>query len=95
MITYTKMATGEQKQVTVPDYIDESAKSAPNETWAIVPRSSTSLDQGWHHFSYTDFAKAVNSLAWWIEKNIGVAQHPSQTIGYMGYADDSLEHALS
>jgi hypothetical protein len=89
------MATGEQKQVTVPDYIDESAKSAPNETWAIVPRSSTSLDQGWHHFSYIDFAKAVNSLAWWIEKNIGVAQHPSQTIGYMGYADDSLEHALS
>lgn len=86
------MAAVEQKQVTVPDYIDEAAKSAASETCAIVPRSPTGLDQGWHYFNYTDLANAMNSMAWWIEKTIGVAQQPGQTIGYMGYADDHSKH---
>jgi acyl-CoA synthetase (AMP-forming)/AMP-acid ligase II len=73
-----------KQQSTVPDYIDEAATSTPSDTWAVVPRSTTGLDQGWHHFTYADLARAVNSLAWWIERNFGVAQHPGQTIGYMG-----------
>lgn len=78
------MTTKEREQSTVPDYIDEAAASTPNDTWAIVPRSTTGLDQGWHHFTYADLARAVNSLAWWIEEKLGVAQHQGQTIGYMG-----------
>jgi acyl-CoA synthetase (AMP-forming)/AMP-acid ligase II len=72
------------KQLAVPDYIDKAAQSQPNDTWAIVPRSTTSLDEGWHHFTYADLARAVNSLAQWIEKEVGVAQYQGQTIGYMG-----------
>lgn len=79
------MAGSKQEQFTVPDYIDAAAQTSPTDTWAIVPRSTTSLDQGWHHFSYADLARAVDSLAWWIEKNVGIAQQQSQTIGYMGY----------
>lgn len=75
---------GTKQQSTVPDYIDEAAQAVPNDTWAIVPRSSTGLDQGWHHFTYADLASAVNNLAWWIEKNVGAAQHQGQTLGYMG-----------
>lgn len=78
------MTTPYQQQLTVPDYIDEAARSSPNDTWAIVPRSPTSLDQGWHYYTYADLARAVNSLAWWIEKKFGVAQQRGQTIGYMG-----------
>jgi acyl-CoA synthetase (AMP-forming)/AMP-acid ligase II len=73
-----------KQQSTVPDYVDEAATSTPSDTWAVVPRSTTGLDQGWHHFTYADLARAVNSLAWWIERNFGVAQYPGQTIGYMG-----------
>jgi hypothetical protein len=79
------MAVTKQEQTTVPDYIEGAAKSSSSETWAIVPRSTTGLDQGWHHFSYADLARAVDSLAWWIEKNVGVAQQQGQTMGYMGY----------
>lgn len=79
------MAGTKKEQSTVPDYIDGAAKTSPNDTWAIVPRSTTSLDQGWHHFSYADLARAVDSFAWWIEKNVGVAQQQGQTVGYMGY----------
>ncbi|KAJ4991642.1 L-aminoadipate-semialdehyde dehydrogenase (nonribosomal peptide synthetase) [Stagonosporopsis vannaccii] len=81
------MADVKQQQLSVPDYIDEAARSSPNNTWAIVPRSPTGLDQGWHYFSYADLAKAVDSLAWWIEKNIGIAEYQGQTIGYMGAND--------
>lgn len=79
------MTDSKPHQFTVPDYIDDAARSSPSDTWAIVPRSPTGLDQGWHHFSYADLARAVDSLAWWIEKNVGSAQHQGQTIGYMGY----------
>ncbi|KAF1351721.1 acetyl-CoA synthetase-like protein [Lizonia empirigonia] len=81
------MAALKQEQPAVPDYIDDAAQSVPNDTWAIVPRSTTGLDNGWHHFTYADLARAVNNMARWIEKSIGVAQHEGQTIGYMGAND--------
>ena len=78
------MDTTNGQQLSVPDYIDEAAQSVPNDIWAIVPRSTTGLDKGWHHFTYTDLAKAVNNLARCIENNLGVAKYQGQTIGYMG-----------
>ncbi|XPS96951.1 hypothetical protein M3J09_006198 [Ascochyta lentis] len=81
------MDAAKQQQYAVPDYIDEAAQSVPNDIWAIVPRSTTSLDQGWHHFTYADLARAVNNMALWIEKNVGVSQHQGKIIGYMGAND--------
>lgn len=78
------MFVSKQQQPTVPDYIDEAAKSSPSNLWAIVPRSSTGLDQGWHEFSYANLARAVDSLAWWIEDNVGISQYQGQTMGYIG-----------
>jgi len=79
------MAASMKERRAVPDYIDEVAKKVPHDTWAIVPRSSSKLHQGWNHLNFSDLAGAVNNLAWWIEKNIGVSQQPGNTIGYMGY----------
>ncbi|KNG47232.1 acetyl-CoA synthetase-like protein [Stemphylium lycopersici] len=77
----------EQQHRAVPDYVDSAAASIPDSTWAIVPRSSTSLNEGWHHFTFADLARAVDSLARWIEKTCGVAERPGQTMGYMGVND--------
>lgn len=79
------MAT-ERRQSTIPDYIDKAARSAPNDTWAIVPRSPTGLEEGWRHVTYADLSQAVDCTAWWIEKNVGVATQPGMTVGYMGLA---------
>ena len=84
------MDTTHHQQYTIPDYIDEAAQSSPNDTWAIVPCSSTSVDEGWRHYTYADLARAVNSLAWWIERTVGVAEYPGQTIGYMGYVRSTI-----
>lgn len=77
-------ATQKLQQTTIPDYIDSAAKSIPNATWAIVPRSTMNLDEGWHHFTYAHLARAVDSMARWIENTCGVAKQVGQTIGYMG-----------
>ncbi|KAF2636075.1 acetyl-CoA synthetase-like protein [Massarina eburnea CBS 473.64] len=81
------MCAAVEQQSALPDYIDEAANSVPNDTWAIVPRPSTELDEGWSHLTYADLSRAVNNVAWWIENNIGVAQRQGQTIGYMGAND--------
>ena len=84
------MATAHQKQhtrgqqTTVADYIDSAAEAVPDSTWAIVPRSSSSLDEGWHHVTFADLARAVNNMSRWIERTCGVAEHVGQTMGYMG-----------
>jgi len=74
-----------KQRLAVPDYIDEAAKNVPHDTWAIVLRPSSKLHREWNHLSFSELAGAVNTLAWWIEKNIGLAQQPGHTIGYMGY----------
>ncbi|KAI4943374.1 putative NRPS-like protein biosynthetic cluster [Alternaria rosae] len=77
----------QEQQNTVPDYIDSAAESVPNSTWAIVPRSTRSLDEGWHHFTFADLARSVNNMSRWIERTCGVAEHVGQTMGYMGAND--------
>lgn len=78
------MPKTKQEQPAIPDYIDRAAQSSPNDTWAIVPRSTTALDQGWQYITYADLARLVDGLAWWIEKTMGAAQRQGQTIGYLG-----------
>lgn len=83
-VNRVEMATAKQRQLSVPDYIDEAAQLVPNDIWAIVPRSTLSLDEGWYHYTFADLAKAVDGLARWIENCLGVAEIQGQTIGYMG-----------
>ena len=71
-------------QLAIPDYVDEAAKSIPNDTWAIVPNSNSSIEDGFRHLTFAQLGAAVDSLSWWIEQNVGVAQYQGQTIGYMG-----------
>ncbi|KAL1792436.1 hypothetical protein ACET3X_008943 [Alternaria dauci] len=75
------------QQSAIPDYIDAAADSTSNSIWAIVPRSTTTLDEGWQHFTYADLGRAVNNMSRWIERTCGVAKHTGQTIGYMGAND--------
>jgi len=78
------MAAIVKSQMAFPDYVDEAGKSAPHDTWAIVPRSTAGNSEGWQYLTYEDLSRTTNGLAWWIEQNVGVASTQGQTIGYMG-----------
>lgn len=87
MIT-TNMSFAEQHSeqlMAVPDYIDAACDSVPHSTYAIVPRSPSSVSEGWDHVTFEDVARAVDKMAHWIEKTCGIAEQVGQTIGYMGY----------
>lgn len=68
----------------VPDHIDKTAEAEPNATWALVPRSSSGIDDGWHDVTYGQLAQAVDCLAWFLETTLGVPDLIGQTIGYIG-----------
>jgi hypothetical protein len=70
--------------LAVPDHIDRAAEEEPNAVWARVPRSSSSVDQGWRDITYAQLAQAVDSLAWSLEETLGVSDPIGQTIGYIG-----------
>ncbi|KAL6154007.1 putative NRPS-like protein biosynthetic cluster [Exserohilum turcicum] len=71
----------------VPDHIDKTAEAEPNATWALVPRSSSGIDDGWHDVTYGQLAQAVDCLAWFLETTLGVPDLIGQTIGYIGAND--------
>lgn len=71
-------------QLAVPDHIDEAAKAEPDRIWARVPRSSSSVDEGWRDITYEQLAHAVDSLAWSLENTIGAPNHIGEIIGYVG-----------
>ncbi|RYN85783.1 hypothetical protein AA0119_g13131 [Alternaria tenuissima] len=73
--------------LAVPDHIDRAAEEEPNAIWAWVPRSSSSVDQGWRDITFAQLAQAVDSLAWSLEETLGVSDPIGQTIGYIGPND--------
>lgn len=74
-----------EQGMAVPDYIDSARDSVPRSTFAIVPRSPSTVSEGWDHVTFEDVARAVDKMAYWMEKTCGVAEQVGQTIGYMGY----------
>lgn len=69
----------------VPKLVDDIAYSDPQRPFVSIPRSSN-LQEGYEDISYRAFAKAVNSCAWWIEKELGRDQQ-SKTLFYIGPLD--------
>lgn len=72
----------------LPDVVDTAATKYPDRLWMTVPRSDN-LDEGWQDLTLGDLGRAVNNLAHWIERLIGVS-HDRETLAYMRY-----HHTLS
>ena len=67
----------------LPQVVDEAASNYPDKLWMTVPRSEK-LDQGWRDLTFRDLSRAVNNLAHWIEKTIGIS-NSRETLAYMRY----------
>lgn len=82
-----ELATATNAPLAVPDHIDEAARQTPDGVWARVSRSSSSVAQGWMDYTFSELARAVDHVAWWMERTIGVAQERGQVLGYIGAND--------
>ncbi|KAF2091877.1 acetyl-CoA synthetase-like protein [Saccharata proteae CBS 121410] len=70
--------------------VDQIAAATPERLWASIP-ATTDISGSWTNYTFADFARAVNSLSSWIEKNIGLGQ-ARETVAYVGVTD--LRYAL-
>lgn len=65
--------------------VDHAADHDPKRVFAVASNGSE-LSDGFLTLQVQDISRAVNSMCWWIEKNIGASQ-PRQTLAYMGGND--------
>jgi hypothetical protein len=65
--------------------VDEIATHDPSRLFAIIPRT-LDLDDGFSDVTFSDFACAIDKLAFRLEKKLGKSTE-FETLAYMGPAD--------
>lgn len=66
----------------IPILIDEAARERPDDSFAFVARSSNPED-GCQTVTYSQFANAINSCAFWLEAQVGRSKR-FDTLAYFG-----------
>ena len=74
----------------VPTIIDENAEEHPESCVYIVPRTAN-FEDGFDDITWLQFANAINSVARWIEENLGRSR-TFETIAFFGATD--FEYAV-
>ncbi|KAI9043969.1 putative NRPS-like enzyme [Aspergillus affinis] len=60
-----------QEPRLLPALLDHRAACQPDQAWAKFPVSPTSYDQGFQGATYSQMRNAVDSMAWFLDANIG------------------------
>ncbi|KAI9695695.1 MAG: putative NRPS-like protein biosynthetic cluster [Bogoriella megaspora] len=71
----------------VPHILDYLASTQPSGLFAEYPISATSYGDGYRSVSYSDFANAVNGLAFWLQDSLGPPRAEYEVLTYMGPND--------
>lgn len=69
-------------QRLLPTLVDQLATDKPDDLFALVPKSND-LNQGFRNITLRDFATCINSVAWWLEDNLGKSTS-FETLAYIG-----------
>lgn len=69
-------------QRLLPTLIDQLAKDRPDDLFALVPKSND-LNDGFRNITLRDFATCINSVAFWLEDNLGKSTS-FETLAYIG-----------
>ena len=74
----------------LPQILDQTAQQQPESVYAEVPHTDWRKD-GWRNVTYSQVARAVNALSWWLDENLSQKVR-FETFLYMGPSD--LRYAL-
>ncbi|KAL8650254.1 MAG: hypothetical protein Q9226_005223 [Calogaya cf. arnoldii] len=69
----------------LPQVLDDLAVTDPERIYAAFPKT-TDLKDGFRSVTMAQMARAVNHMAWWIEKSIGTSSS-FETVSYLGVPD--------
>ncbi|KAF2138742.1 uncharacterized protein K452DRAFT_300824 [Aplosporella prunicola CBS 121167] len=70
----------------MPTLVDERARGTPDRVYAITPKTADIAD-GYGETTYSQVARAVNKLAWWLDEELGKCTETFDTIAYIGPRD--------
>lgn len=77
----------------IPTVVDEVAETEPEATWAAVSVSSTGIDAGYKNITNQQFADAINSVAWWLEEELGRGDM-TEPLAYFGTGGSDVGYAI-
>lgn len=69
----------------LPQVVDRLAETDPVRVYASIPKSATSLSDGYQNVTMLKLASMVNRVAKWIETTIGAGGR--DTVAYIGPTD--------
>ncbi|KAK6002886.1 hypothetical protein QM012_001636 [Aureobasidium pullulans] len=71
----------------LPSLIDEIATTTPDRVYASVPRDDADMSKGFKNVTYAEFARAIDTLSWWLDDTLGKADGTFPTFAYYGQRD--------
>ena len=85
MNTTTPPVLSDLGQRLLPTLVDQLSASDPDRVF-LSYQSGPSPKDGYHDFTYKQFAAAVNRYSWWLDKNLGRSDS-FRTLTYFGSRD--------
>lgn len=70
----------------ISNIVDQRAQTEPERLYAEYPISAVSYEDGYRSISYSDFANAVNGMAWWLHNTLG-PRNDVEVLAYIGPND--------
>ena len=70
----------------IPNIVDQLAQNEPYRLYAECPISAVSYEDGYRKISYSDFANAINGMAWWLYNTLG-PRSDIEVLAYIGPND--------
>lgn len=77
----------------LPTVIDQNAEAEPEAVWTAVSISPTGIAEGYQNITNQQFATAVNSVAWWLEEELGQGDM-TEPLVYFGTGGSDIRYAI-
>lgn len=78
---------------SMPTVVDQIAETEPEAVWAAVSVSPTGIDAGYTNITYQQFANAINSVARWLEEELGRGDS-TELVVYLGVGGSDVRYVI-
>lgn len=77
----------------LPTVVDQIAETEPEASWAAVSISPIGTEAGYQNITYQQFANAINSVAWWLEEELGRGDM-TEPLAYFGTGGSDVGYII-
>ena len=86
-------ASRDVSPLLLPTAVDRIAEVEPQAMWIAMPLAPVEGKYEYKHITYHQFANAINSVAWWLDKEIGKSPNV-QSLAYFGTGGGDIGYPI-